>query len=126
MSFQHIIDTPLGWMQLRGTKDHIQSAFWLEEEDTIIGMANADVEWRHDAEAQLSEYFEGKRQHFSLPLMALGSDFQIQIWEMLKLLHHGETTSYASIAEQLGDRNKSRAVGTAIGANPLLLIIPCH
>lgn len=126
MSFQHIIDTPLGWMQFRGTREHIQSACWLEEEDAVIGMANIDVEWRETIEEQINDYFKGSRKYFSVPTMPLGSDFQVEVWKELQQLHHGETTSYSELAEKLGDKNKSRAVGTAIGANPLLLLIPCH
>jgi len=75
---------------------------------------------------QLTEYFQGERQTFSLPLSVQGTVFQRAVWDLLCKIPYGSTTSYGQLAQQLGNRNKARAVGGAAHVNPLPLIIPCH
>jgi methylated-DNA-[protein]-cysteine S-methyltransferase len=68
---------------------------------------------------QLSEYFEGKRKVFDLPLVINGTDFQIQVWKQLLKIPYATTLTYAEQAEKVGDKNKARAVGLANGLNPI-------
>lgn len=75
---------------------------------------------------QLNEYFQGKRKLFDLPLMPSGTEFQFKVWDKVSEIPYGETTSYGLISKLLGDPKLSRAVGTANGANPIPIIIPCH
>ncbi len=76
---------------------------------------------------QYTAYFKGERQKLSLPYsIQKGTDFQKKIWEIVSTIPYGSTRTYKQIAIQLGDVKKVRAVGTAIGANPLLVLIPCH
>ena len=77
-------------------------------------------------EAQLEEYFAGSRTTFDLPLEPSGTDFQLSVWELLRRIPYGFTTSYGELARALGDQQKSRAVGAANGANPIPIIVPCH
>lgn len=90
----------------------------------------ADAEKRPDylAEAvnQLKEYFNGKRQSFSLPLAPEGTEFQKQVWKELCNIPYGETISYKTLATRAGNVNASRAVGMANNRNPIGIIIPCH
>src|SRR4051812_76775 len=76
--------------------------------------------------AQLAEYFTGKRMEFDLPLVPIGSQFQLRAWKILCTIPAGETRSYSWMAEQLGDPNARRAVGHANGSNMLCIVIPCH
>jgi len=78
------------------------------------------------AEKQLSQYFAGERQIFDIPLKPIGTDFQLSVWNELQKIHYGETISYQELAEKVGDKNRSRAVGNANGRNPIPIIIPCH
>lgn len=78
------------------------------------------------AERQLEEYFQGKRKIFELPLRYGGTEFQRQVWEALLAIPYGETVSYQEIARRVGRERAVRAVGTAIGRNPLGIVIPCH
>ncbi|MDR3073586.1 MAG: methylated-DNA--[protein]-cysteine S-methyltransferase [Deltaproteobacteria bacterium] len=80
----------------------------------------------HAARQQLSEYFDGKRKTFALPLHPEGSDFQKKVWEALRAIPYGETASYKEIGERVGRMDASRAVGAANKKNPLAVIIPCH
>lgn len=75
---------------------------------------------------QLDEYFSGNRKVFDIPLAPQGTIFQQQAWQQLQNIPYGETISYGEQARRLGDKNKARAVGTANGANPISIIIPCH
>jgi O-6-methylguanine DNA methyltransferase len=79
-----------------------------------------------DAVRQIREYLEGKRTGFDLELDLHGTAFQLEVWSALREIPYGETRSYAWLARSLGRPNAVRAVGTANGANPLSLVIPCH
>ncbi|HEY3219229.1 MAG TPA: methylated-DNA--[protein]-cysteine S-methyltransferase [Gemmatimonadales bacterium] len=78
------------------------------------------------AREQLTEYFAGTRKTFELPLEALGSAFEHRVWNMLRTIPYGATTSYGELAKRLGDPSQARAVGTANGKNPIPIIVPCH
>jgi methylated-DNA-[protein]-cysteine S-methyltransferase len=78
------------------------------------------------AEAQLGEYFAGRRTSFDLPLQAAGTPFQMRVWEALGEIGYGETMSYGELARRIGRPAAPRAVGAANGANPLSVVIPCH
>jgi methylated-DNA-[protein]-cysteine S-methyltransferase len=75
---------------------------------------------------QLSEYFDGKRTAFDLPLRPPGTPFQQAVWEALRAIPAGETRSYADIARAVGRPSAVRAVGAANGANPIAIVVPCH
>lgn len=75
---------------------------------------------------QLDEYFLGERQVFTIPLAAQGTPFQQKVWQALTTIKQGETKTYAWLAKKINNEKAVRAVGTANGANPIALIVPCH
>ncbi len=75
---------------------------------------------------QLSEYFDGTRTAFSVPLVVPGTDFQRQVWEALQEIPYGETRSYEDIARAIDNPKAVRAVGRANGDNRIPIVIPCH
>ncbi|WP_374329255.1 bifunctional transcriptional activator/DNA repair enzyme AdaA [Soonwooa sp.] len=77
-------------------------------------------------EKELKEYFEGKRTKFSVPLSPVGTDFQKQVWEVLRTIPYGTTRSYQEQANILGNPKGVRAVANANGLNKISIIIPCH
>ncbi len=77
-------------------------------------------------EAQLGEYFAGRRQAFDLPMAPQGTPFQLQVWEELVRIPFGATISYAQLAQRIGNPAGTRAVGAANGRNPLPIVLPCH
>ena len=79
-----------------------------------------------EAMIQLREYFAGKRADFDLPLAPEGTAFQRSVWRQLQEIPYGETISYGELARRVGNPKASRAVGSANGANPLPIVIPCH
>lgn len=81
--------------------------------------------------AQLTEYFNGTRQNFDLPLNFnpfgnSATDFQMQTWQALCDIPYGQTISYATLAKNIGKSTAFRAVANANGKNPISLIVPCH
>jgi methylated-DNA-[protein]-cysteine S-methyltransferase len=75
---------------------------------------------------ELIGYMEGKRKKFTMPLDLHGTPFQQSVWMALQEIPYGQTVTYSDIAERIQNPKSVRAVGTAIGANPLLITIPCH
>ena len=75
---------------------------------------------------QLTAYFNKELKEFDLPVHVKGTPFQLSVWNALKELPYGTTTTYSDIALRIGNPKAVRAVGSAIGANPILAIIPCH
>jgi methylated-DNA-[protein]-cysteine S-methyltransferase len=94
--------------------------------DDLTEVATGEHEVLDRAIAQLTEYFDGTRSDFDLPLDPDGTDFQRQAWAALRRIPYGETISYGEQATMLGDKNKSRAVGAANGKNPIPIVVPCH
>jgi methylated-DNA-[protein]-cysteine S-methyltransferase len=77
--------------------------------------------------SQLAAYFSARAARFSLPLdVSVGTPFQQSVWERLRAIPYGVTQSYGEIARYLGQPAASRAVGAAVGRNPLSIIVPCH
>lgn len=77
-------------------------------------------------EVELAAYFKGELSNFETPLATSGTSFQRQTWEALQKIPHGETRSYAQLAEMIGKPSAVRAVASANANNGLALIIPCH
>jgi O-6-methylguanine DNA methyltransferase len=75
---------------------------------------------------ELGEYFAGKRREFSLAIELRGTDFQCSVWQEIADIPYGQTRTYSEIARGAGRKNAVRAAGTATGANPLPILIPCH
>jgi len=78
------------------------------------------------ARAEVTEYFAGQRQEFTLQLAPSGTPFQHKVWAALVRIPFGETRSYGQLATELGNPGASRAIGRANATNPIALIVPCH
>ncbi|MFE6865347.1 methylated-DNA--[protein]-cysteine S-methyltransferase [Kitasatospora sp. NPDC057692] len=96
-------------------------------------LAEPADDWVHDPEAlaepvtQLTEYFAGERTAFDLPLAPVGTEFRRRIWDVLDKIPYGGTVTYGQLADLAGESPRAvRAVGGAVGANPLLIVRPCH
>ena len=77
--------------------------------------------------SQLEEYFRGDRKTFDLPLdFSRGTEFQQKVWKALVNIPYGKTETYAGIAKLAGSPGGCRAAGNAVGANPFLVVVPCH
>ena len=123
------IQTPLGPMTLAATHAGLAGA-WFDQQShhpgTIDAPADPGQRWLQQAASQLSAYFAGSLLQFSLPLDAAGTPFQQAVWRALRAIGHGQTTDYGAIAAALGQPMAARAVGAAVGRNPIGIIVPCH
>ena len=132
-----IFSTPWGWMGISETKKGVdaivlpkptraavESVFRSSQKKPI----NFRTSWRlQAARTQVSEYFSQTRQCFDLPLdLSQGTSFQRQVWRKLRRIPYGKLRSYQWIAARVGGRQYARAVGNAVGANPVPIVIPCH
>lgn len=79
-----------------------------------------------EAVTQLREYFSRIRREFDLPLDLRGTPFQRRVWEELRRVPYGQTVAYGELARRVGRPGAARAVGRAVGANPVPIIVPCH
>ncbi|MNH16948.1 Methylated-DNA--protein-cysteine methyltransferase [compost metagenome] len=79
-----------------------------------------------DVARQLDQYFARQREQFEVRLAPQGTPFQREVWQALQRIPYGTTCSYGELAQAIGNPRSVRAVGTANGANPIAIIIPCH
>ena len=118
-------DTPWGKIGIAEEGGRITNVFFgktvrpgsFEEEETPL---------LAEAARQLTEYFEGSRRAFDLPLMPEGTPFEREVWKALEAIPYGQTRSYRQIAQQVGRPGACRAVGRANSRNPVSIFIPCH
>lgn len=101
---------------------------WLKSHfpDASLAKKRDDGGILENAEKQIIEYAEGRRRKFDLPLVIIGTDFQIKIWNQLAKIPWGETRTYGQVAKSAGNPKASRAVGGACNKNPIPIVIPCH
>jgi AraC family transcriptional regulator of adaptative response/methylated-DNA-[protein]-cysteine methyltransferase len=129
--------TPLGQMLAAATEDGICLLEFVDrrslerEIDSLSKLLRARfVPGSHEhfdmLNAQLEEYFSGKRKGFDLPLVLPGTPFQKKVWSELQCIPYGSTRSYKEQAEAIGHPNAVRAVAKANGDNRLAILIPCH
>ncbi|HEY8605737.1 MAG TPA: methylated-DNA--[protein]-cysteine S-methyltransferase [Noviherbaspirillum sp.] len=120
---------PLGMLLVAASPEGICGVYF-EQHKYFGGTAG----WKQDsgstllrqAARQLDEYFEGRRHNFDLPLDLRGTAFQRAVWHALLDLPFGGTSSYRQVAARAGNPAAVRAAGTAIGRNPVSIIVPCH
>jgi len=126
--FYDYFDTPIGRLMLAGDDTGLRHIdFEHGRYPTRVG-----GDWQRqphafgEVRAQLAAYFAGRLTAFDLPLAPRGTPFQLAVWQELRTIPYGATTSYGAIARRLGLDTASRAVGAANGRNPLPIVVPCH
>ncbi len=126
---QATIATPLGTLLLARTAKGLAGA-WFENQkhhpEPLTAVRRPDDALLRRAADQLLEYFAGERAQFDLPLDLHGTEFQRAVWQQLLAIPPSGTTSYGAIAKALGSASAVRAVGGAVGRNPISVIVPCH
>lgn len=123
------IETPLGPMLAVRTSEGL-AGLWFESQkwhpEPFDAPERPDDPLLRRAAEQITEYFGGERSQFDLPLDPQGSAFQRSVWEALGHIECGRTQSYADLARRIGAPQAARAVGAAVGRNPLSVVVPCH
>lgn len=127
MHYTHV-DSPVGELLLVGDGARLSGLYFPEHRR---GPDVADEWSRNDAafaaaRAQLDAYFHGQLRTFDLELAPIGTPFQIDVWQALARIPFGVTTTYGKLAAELGRPGAARAVGAAVGRNPVSIVVPCH
>jgi len=128
MHAYRVIDTPIGALTLAASESGLASVAFgraLPASGPQSGAGSAET-WLAEAERQFAEYFDGRRMEFDLPVDVHGTDFQRRVWRAVATVPYGETASYAEVAGRAGAPGAHRAAGSACGANPLAIVVPCH
>jgi methylated-DNA-[protein]-cysteine S-methyltransferase len=132
-----VFRSPWGWMGIaespkgiqaivlpKRSKQAIESDLKMQSVGSLQQGESAQLE---EARRQLLDYLAGRRNAFDVPLdLSKGTSFQRQVWRTLQRVPYGKLRSYQWIAARVGGRHYARAVGNAVGANPLPIVIPCH
>ena len=115
--------SPIGCLRLSGKELGLLSVAFVEEGETgdlpLPPLAQQSLE-------QLDEYFRGTRQRFTVNLMPQGTPFQQRVWNALRQIPFGMTTTYHALAAAIASPSSCRAVGSANMRNPAAILIPCH
>jgi methylated-DNA-[protein]-cysteine S-methyltransferase len=120
------VDSPVGDLLIRSRDGAVTAIEFSPFEMPTEGRDDAEPVLRA-ARDQLAGYFAGTRTEFDLPVEPEGTEFQRRVWQALGTIPYGKTASYGEIAASLGLKpGASRAVGTANGANPIPIVVPCH
>jgi methylated-DNA-[protein]-cysteine S-methyltransferase len=123
-----VFDTPVGPLVARAGDDGLAELLFARRGQRAKPRTGDPSARRHirEIEAQLAEYFDGKRRAFDVALRPQGPPFHMRVWNALLGIPYGETISYGELAARVGDPTAARAVGAANGANPIVIAIPCH
>ena len=123
------IATPLGPLTLAATARGLAAALF-DAQRHHPGALDVPENPAHpvlvQAAREFADYFAGRRRHFTVPLDPQGTPFQQAVWQALRRIDCGRVLSYGEIAQQLGRPQAARAVGAAVGRNPLSIVVPCH
>lgn len=136
---QSIIQTscqsPLGPITLAATAKGLAGLWFMEGQRHLPQELTVPTLWPTDPEhpvlkqvsQQLAEYFAGQRSRFEVALdLACGTAFQRSVWQALLAIPYGATASYGDLSRCIGKPSAARAVGAAVGRNPVSIIVPCH
>jgi methylated-DNA-[protein]-cysteine S-methyltransferase len=131
-----VFDTCLGWIGIVYSSQGLRKIILFQEsKDDVVRQVEqydssaqiCDTDSFGDLSQRLKRYFRGEEVHLLDKVDFAGASlFQQQVWRVVRTIYYGKTRSYAWVATQLGLPGAARAVGQALGRNPLLIIVPCH
>lgn len=126
--------SPLGSIIIAATAKGL-AGLWFDDQRHLPRELVGPAVWPSDPDhlvlkeviSQLTEYFSGQRSSFDVPLdLAYGTAFQQSVWQALLKIPQGGTASYGEVSQRIGKPAAVRAVGAAVGRNPVSIIVPCH
>ena len=126
-----VVDSPIGPLELLATESALCGLKWAHQHTRSENCNHTSrfidrSQILDHASEELQLYFEGKLREFSVACAPDGTAFQQQVWSVLETIEWGKTLTYKMVADTLKKPSAARAVGTAIGKNPLPIFIPCH
>ena len=119
--FCDYMESPIGILKITANHNFIKGVELVNAADTPL-----PNELTEQCRQQLTQYFEQKRTEFSLPLAPNGTAFEKRVWRRICQIPYVSTITYQEAARAAVNKNARRAAGTAVGKNPILLLIPCH
>ena len=133
MQFYSRYESPFGEITIAADEEGIIGLWFKDQKYFGRGLSKDAIEQETDvileAKKWLDTYFAGKKPDFMPKLHMVGTDFQLAVWKALQTIPYGSTISYGELAKQIKTRKGTaspRAVGSAVGHNPILLFVPCH
>ena len=121
------VPSPIGDLLLVGDGERLHGLYMTNHRRApVFDGATADEAAFEEAARQLAEWFAGRRTTFDLPTEPRGTAFQHQVWGVLRQIPFGRTMTYGEVALHAGLPGSARAVGHAVGRNPLSIVVPCH
>lgn len=127
------VESELGWIYITGTEEGVESVDFVRDDafspaaDCVYsGELSAAPDAVQRCASQLVEYLNGARTTFDVAMCPAGTPFQQAVWRELQTIECGETKTYGDIALAVGNPKGVRAVGGAIGRNPISILVPCH
>ena len=131
--FASLMQSPVGDLVIVASDQTLRAVLWGDEDEEWrrVAIDRLAVTWEsspavEQTVVQLTEYFNGERQNFDLPLEPIGTEFQSMVWNSLTQIEYGSTLSYSKQALALGRESAVRAVASANGRNPISIVVPCH
>lgn len=125
---RRVVNSPIGLLSIAASEKGVCSIDFLSPRSKLKDFTQSEKAEKFVDLAckELEEYFDNKLTKFSVPTDLSGTDFQLKVWQQIANIRFGKTLSYGSIAKAIRNASASRAVGGAVGANPVPIIIPCH
>jgi methylated-DNA-[protein]-cysteine S-methyltransferase len=128
-----VFDSPVGPLFARADAGSLTELSFISEARRVRlvharadGIDNASRDVVNAVKFQIQEYFERRLTKFDIPILLQGPSFHLRVWEALRAIPYGATLAYGEVASRLGEPDAARAVGAANGANPVVIIVPCH
>lgn len=122
------LEVPTGELLLMSDGEVITGVYWKSYKKVPIPSDDwvKDPSKFKELTRQINEYFEGKRKDFGIKTKVKGTEFQEAVWKVIAGIPYNKSLSYKEIAEKIGRPKAVRAVGTAVGSNPLCVVVPCQ
>jgi methylated-DNA-[protein]-cysteine S-methyltransferase len=118
--------TPVGLLEVESADTGVTRVrLGSRQKPREVGDGDA-LEYARKAKGEILAYLEGRLKRFTVPVLLAGTPFQRAVWAKLLAIPYGKTRTYGEIAAELGKPRAARAVGTACGANPIPILVPCH
>ena len=121
-------ETPFGGCAILTADRHLLALYFAASRDEGVSLLQTkwpsfDLRQAREADTMIPTVFENQE---SMPIMAIGTPFQLTVWEYLQSIPKGTTLTYGDVAKAIGRPTAARAVGRAVGANEISVLIPCH
>jgi len=120
------ITSPLGPLRIVGSAQAVESIDWNLDRASVTTDTADSCPLLDECARQLQAYFDGRLTAFDLPVAPAGTNFQQRVWQRLMAIPFGHTLSYGQLAETLQPPTSPRAIGNAVGRNPISIVLPCH